>query len=492
MKEQDNLNTFFRKRLLDKEPEVADWNMPSDDLWNNAKVHFPKPKKKRRGFIWFITAGISVLILIVLLNFNSEKTKKPVLTENQNNKTEFDSNTNVKDLTNIKTIEAQKEDRQIADNETNEDLTSKKRKDLNINSSINDLSHKKADIKTASEEIPTKIGLDLTTADALTFGASLSQNVTENIITEKQFASDKILAKGALSTEGLRKEKKPIAPLNIDMIEKRPFLVTQKATDNSVFQKVKFSKTKVLVSRDRNFKRWEVGLSHSPFIISPLELLEKEISEGENYNANTSYSNFNLPISYRISSRFSISSGLSFSKINTDLEFSELEVLEDDAPNRSVREFIAETATLGSLSINDQDSSFITVDFIPGLSFMAGDSILINGMIPLRLKLVQLPIIFNSHWKQGRVEFLSHTGLSIDFFTASISDLELDIYNQDGLISRQVNYQPVSDTFIGISLYVGGGFRFLINDYWNIGLSAKLDLTHIQYSRYEIGTYLRF
>ena len=44
----DKMDDFIKKRLDDLTPAEDAWNIPSDDLWESAKVHFPKPKKKRK------------------------------------------------------------------------------------------------------------------------------------------------------------------------------------------------------------------------------------------------------------------------------------------------------------------------------------------------------------------------------------------------------------------------------------------------------------
>jgi len=42
------MDDFLKKRLENHTPAEDGWNIPSDDLWNKAKPHFPKKKKKKR------------------------------------------------------------------------------------------------------------------------------------------------------------------------------------------------------------------------------------------------------------------------------------------------------------------------------------------------------------------------------------------------------------------------------------------------------------
>lgn len=91
MNQQDNIDKFFQKRLRDDVPANADWNMPSDDLWDQAKVHFPKEKNKRRIIPWFWVGGISfiAIALIAYLNFGKKtddlNQHKPTIVLEENN-----------------------------------------------------------------------------------------------------------------------------------------------------------------------------------------------------------------------------------------------------------------------------------------------------------------------------------------------------------------------------------------------------------------------
>ena len=58
----NRMDDFLKKRLEDFSPADDGWNMPSDELFDKAKVHFPKKKKKKRwGF--FILPGLMLLAL---------------------------------------------------------------------------------------------------------------------------------------------------------------------------------------------------------------------------------------------------------------------------------------------------------------------------------------------------------------------------------------------------------------------------------------------
>jgi len=48
----DKLDDFLKNRLNDLSPSEDGWNVPSDDLWNAAKIHFPKKEKKNRWYFW--------------------------------------------------------------------------------------------------------------------------------------------------------------------------------------------------------------------------------------------------------------------------------------------------------------------------------------------------------------------------------------------------------------------------------------------------------
>ena len=63
----DNIETYFKKHLTDEKPGVDNWNVPSDEVWENV---LPEIQKKRGLFIpWkylYIIGGIIVIILLAL------------------------------------------------------------------------------------------------------------------------------------------------------------------------------------------------------------------------------------------------------------------------------------------------------------------------------------------------------------------------------------------------------------------------------------------
>lgn len=220
--------------------------------------------------------------------------------------------------------------------------------------------------------------------------------------------------------------------------------------------------------------------------------LEDELIDVENYSAKTKYKNLNLPVTYRMSSRFSITSGLFGSALDTDLNLVEQDILEEDSPTTNLRRIVNQVASLGSISLNDKDSSFVEIELLPGVEWKQGDTIYIDAMLPLRIKLLQIPIILNMHYSVGKVEFLTHTGFSLDIFDIRLDDIELDLYNSQRLVSKDVKFKSLKDQYLDFSLYLGGGFRYKFTSNWNIGISAKWDILAQEYSRYEIGSYYRF
>ena len=80
MKSDDNIEKFFEKRINDSAGVEEDWNVPSDDIWDQAKIHFPK-KKKRRPFIYFLfgAGSMSLLALIVGIYFFIENNNNTIV-----------------------------------------------------------------------------------------------------------------------------------------------------------------------------------------------------------------------------------------------------------------------------------------------------------------------------------------------------------------------------------------------------------------------------
>ncbi len=81
MNRNNNLDKFeklLNNRLLDEAPAEDGWNIPSDDIFEQALPYFQKEKKKRRGFFfWFgigaLLIGSGMLISYLKLNNNLKK-----------------------------------------------------------------------------------------------------------------------------------------------------------------------------------------------------------------------------------------------------------------------------------------------------------------------------------------------------------------------------------------------------------------------------------
>ena len=479
MNQKNKIEKFFQNRLQGNEPEVGDWNMPSDDLWNRAKVHFPNKKKKRRLFIWFWIVGIVVLLSgsIYLTNdvyFADDKELVSLLHHDKMSVPIKSLEKPVNSLAN-KVDKLSSNDFSINKTVEREIIDSNPRKSLNANST--NPNNEGSQVETLDNSFDKKEKV-------------LSKNNDHSDVSENTKTASSIISLPIKNnTHELNIAKEDAGFDYLSTLEYISSLSSRVIFDKPISLS---TKPKVNIIPHKQLSYWEIGLSYSPFIASPLESLEAELEEVENYGATTKYSNFNVPITRRFNNRYSMSSGLSFARLNTDLEFIELEIYSEEEPNQVLRSVIEQTAASGSLSLNDKDTSYIEIEFIPGIDLQNGDSLFIEGRIPLSLRLYRIPFILNTHWGLGRFEFLTHSGIAIDLLEAKISDLDFNIYNRDGLISRQVNFTALRDRTIGLSVHLGVGVRYKITNNWNIGVSANLDVTDPEFSRYDLGTYYRF
>lgn len=484
MRQKDNIYQFFKTRLLDNNPKAEEWNTPSDDLWNNAKVHFPKKKKKKRRIFWLLfgtTIALATVFIILQKTTFKTETKKENLDSNLSQNVEslpVDLEQELTDTDDVKISErTQSKTNLISDTESIAiPVNLEKHQETNVDliTAVNPVNRMRNSERTHNEK---KLNINQNNSNTInTPRPSFESN--ENIVRHEKINTDKKVY--------TKSSQESVDSVHINQIKRRSLVPIEFEKSKAFLQIVQSIKPR------NDFFKYEIGLSHSPFISSPLKALEAELLDAENYSAETKYFNINLPVMFRLSERFSIGTGLSGSLLNTDLKFIELEIYDNDSPNENLNRLIEQTAGLGSLTLNDNETSFIEVEFLPGVNLQNGDTILIEGFIPLRLKLLQVPIILNAHWRLGKFDFMTHSGLSIDFFDTRISDLNLDIYNQTGLISRQINFNSLSDQFMGISLYLGAGVRYQLYNHWHLGFSIKLDLLSPEYSRYEIGTYYQF
>lgn len=491
MKSEDKIKEFFKKRLQEVSAAEDAWNIPSDDVWNKAKEHFPKKKDKRRPF-FLLFFGLSALLIISILVFTiyqekpstgRQKNELAIVTQTDNTPgAPISKATDSEGFNPTATIEAKVP---LAPNNhqtvINNDLNATAKPSSNpIQRSMPDIDDTKLEgaVGTVANEAETSIDLE-----------QYSHQSTNNTLDDRTISGQEL---GEIPDVRLEK----VVTIKLDetqeqgekLITKLPTISTM-VTGAQLDELEGFDLLKMKPGRKRY--KWEVGLSHSPFIFLPNGEFEEETPDQQLLNIGIRYLNFNIPISRQLSSKWSLSSGVSFSKLDVNMNFTAGEIYNQVETKGNLQKRYQSNTSAGSLSINDA-SSDVSIEFTPDANLMNGDSLVFKGAVPIKLGLIQVPLLLNYHFGKRKFEGLLHAGISIDYVNAAIKTTDLNVFKDGNLISEPIDFQPLQEAGLLGSIYFGAGTKYHINDQLNLGLSAKIDVTKLLLSRYELGVYYRF
>ena len=492
MESDNNIKDFFEKRLMDENPGADEWNIPSDDIWDNALPHFPKEKKKKRPFFFFLTgAGIFALVLVVGFYFSYETVsssevttaKNEQLTDQIKNSKNLATDNNSAKIT-TQTINKTEEHQEINSSSivsiNDVDLKEKTRKN-NLNETLNKNNIQESNfnnkIKTVVENLENapKVVLDIT-------------KKTEKIILEiSKKDIKKSLSNIQKETLALESESKVILAtelatlpiLNPEVIEKN------KETDFNVASITP-------IKRKRQLKKWEIGLSHSPFIINWKNLLTADSLEaGEEMNFSINYQNINLPISRRLGKRWSLSSGIALSRIKACIDYSSKNFIYD--ANQSDPDWTASLREqTNSQFINTTTLEDLDINILPDVNLIDGDSLEMFGKIPVQFSFIQVPLVINYHFGKKRLEGLIHAGFYLNYLNESVKNVNFSLLKEDQLVAQSLNVDPYSEHYFEVTPIIGFGTKYHFSDQFNMGVSAKIELFAPPFSRFEIGAYYSF
>ncbi|MFK7807416.1 MAG: hypothetical protein AB8F74_06380 [Saprospiraceae bacterium] len=478
MNPKDNIEKFFRKRLQGKAVEEEVWNVPSDDLWNTAKVHFPKKEKKRRPFFWFFLGGGTAVLLTSILFYvfslgtnNAAQVVHKEIIKNESPTYNFNS----KDVATRSIISEERI--------TNNNLELPKEELTKSNLSIANHSDL---LNNASYIEPPKLSNKVNSIKNTS--TSVSEFLLENLKTKPVIKANELIKSKNNKLE-IKSNELTIDNNNILVLSNFPTLsLTLKEEEKDAAEKMIIHPAK----QWRNRPRWEIGISHSPFVINPKWVVEDgDLEEGEEYNLGIKYRNINIPVMRRFDRRFSLSSGISLAQLKLDFNFSTEEEYIMSNSEADIRELIRESSTTGTVTIDDE-SSDVSVVFRPDANLMNGDTITVKGFVPIDLRLIQIPVLFNYHFGKRRWEGIIHAGAGLDYFHGTIKDVNIEVYKDEDLVSEPLNFESINDSEFGFSLYLGAGVKYHITNRFNLGFSTKLDFTELLLSRHEIGIYYGF
>ncbi len=500
MKGEKNIEDFIQKKMQEGQLQEEDWNVPSDDIWESAKPHFPQ-KKKRRGFLFLLVPGLLVASFVVayFTYFNNSNT---VVNTEQVSIDKIEPQVNEK--TEVVAVRKIASDELVSEVVGSTEKVPSKITDQKYKANEQDLFqqlesnenviNQRQEISTISVKPKSKSNME-----EITSVKSVAETFENTLANSTNFFNNQSKTK---NVENKVSESKVIAPKIAELSEDRmdinlvdqlqdkkdePILDAPLPEFNPAFN------PKLEMGKPMN--KWELGLAHSRVLLLSKFLWTDTDSLNANEKITVDIKSFsaNLSITRRVSKRWSFTSGINFVEAVILPTFEVEEIHEEEIGDASFRRVLTDKIPVGSIVINDL-STELNVQLKPGVTLSEGEKLFITGSLPLKIGMVQVPFIANFHMgkRKSKFETILHSGFSIDYMWASIDEEDISVFRNDILITEPLVFDPISIAEFGLSAYVGAGFRYHLNDHWNIGVSTMLDVTSLILSRANFGIYHGF
>ena len=493
MNPEDNIKNFFQKRLVDNTSLTEDWNTPSEDIWEKAKVHFPKEEESRKPFL-FICLGLAALILVGFIGYtllgniqdqqiadnnlleetdenltvnNAETDSYLIRASSANNantspvKSQIEKNIN---NTNNNKIDPIKQNKSKAINSTNRINKSNeiaaKPIDNNLNKTNIELSHQFiGDEGMETSHSTSNSNPTLSTSLSSTLSTSTSANST-------------LVENNANNTIDIIK----LSELQGAPIDLLKYDITDSLNMNFVITPLK------------EYKKWEVGVSTSPLAIPIVKLINADSLDSEITNIKLKYIGLNLPVTRILNEKWSITSGLYYKRGNLTAKFEEEETL-DIGDNISL--MLDEMTGTTNISLEDKTQE-IELRLKPDEQIIDGDVLLANGSGKFEFNVFQIPLLANYHIRKNKFEYIFSFGTSADLAYVKISEFDIALSKENRIITQPITFNPLSHYYLEYSMYAGVGAKYHFNESTNLSYTLKSDLTAIILTTHDIGLHYRF
>jgi|GEM_PF-5584168 len=460
----DKLDKYFKEQLTDYNPSADEWTIPDEHLYDQAKVYFPK--KKKRSFIFWILGlgllfgGFSLGIYFSLYKTDSlvsDNTVSLIDTHQLISTQSNDEKINEEIIQSKSTIDNTK-----AKHQTKESYVTLKKESSTYNKS----SAVKNETQISSEN---KITLTQKTS-ALNIKTSLKNTSAYN--TKKQ--------------EIIKSENSNTVPTlsqvnRIGLLSGKNRIVEYHRTAPII----KLSSIEV-IKKIRPYYKEESGVSHVYFLanfLDEMDLSDESVMELTKFSGK--FKNINLNYSKYIHNRWSISSGIYFTQVNIDLNFSVFERFTTEDIDAFINEEFDDITPRAS----NQNK---LVSLLPGANVNEGDLLNLRGDVQLQLQAIQIPILINYHLNKKNLEYLIGGGLALDYVFADQSAIDLEIYKDNARINEPFVQERQKENYLSYSIYFNTGVRYRISPNINVGFQVKLNLNELIFSGLEAGIYYRW
>ena len=542
----DRMDDFIKRRLADQTPSEDGWNVPSDDLWNNAKVHFPKKKKRRIPFWVLFLMGTMLLSGIGSMGYfigknNADIEITPRVITNSNNTEKLNSENHkfkveekILNSEEIVTPPLKDKEDKLVSAKNDKPLSTIQSRDFSSKELAEGSKETKGESKTVISKIskePSKsyIGTDHQTSSY--FSSDFSSDV-ENNGSSIQSEFDKLTFVKSPNSQINRAYTVEDDPQSNLFGEKSIHRLNQEIRsniDNGFFQETKKEKTvsleieklksltssfalndldleegqnKTLVSQipgmnipKSKFPRprvKEIGISYSETLLRLVDIFDLKDSEsGDEVALDMKYFNTNLHYTSWLSKRFSYSTGLYFTNFDLDLKLSVFETVGEENIQQSITSEVKNVIQSRYLPAPSSEEE-LEIMLQSGVVLAEGDTVNIKANLIQKGKQFQLPLFFNYHVAKKRWEGIFSLGASLNIININDFDGVFDLYKDGIKISESSSLPNYEGLIVSGSLYTKANVRYHINSQFNIGLGLKIDFTDVIFSGLNAGLFYRF
>jgi len=467
----NKMDDYYKKQLSDHEPAEDGWNIPSEELWNKAQPHFPKPKKKRKYIFFFLTTGLVLLVstyfflqdslvqpIISLDNPNS--TAQPTQLSTDSNRSITKSNAQIK--TEIKSdllppIYSNADGHVATQNNktyASTDLETLK----NDTDSTPSFSGTKPILK--KKEI---VALDNVTSSSLSKIINSSNSSNEKTTSESNYNASQINSGSKTFSREL------ITLAFINSIETKLLRNNHQPSIANINDKPQIAPT----VNNLPFLRNEIGIGSSLHLLTLLG----EVENGENPQwpdeeifikaGNTK--NLNLHYNYFLSKNWFISTGAYYDHLNLNIYGDTSAEMDQESIDGIVK------TNLNDGVANNRQTNEYLMELLPGESVSIGDTLQVGLDVDLSLDVYQLPLLVNRKWDIKRTELFVGLGGSIGYSVYKLKSADIELFRDNQLISKPYQEGPgeVEDV-LTFDFIFQTGIHYNITNKLKFGLAGRI------------------
>ncbi len=488
----NKMDEYYKKQLTDYQPAADEWNIPSEELWNNAKPHFPKPKKKRGTLILLLLLTIVIPSTYFLLEGFSIKRDTAI---NYDSNSSDQHNSTIDDLPINKnkynnSLKNRSASPSIKIDDYNSNAISKEiiKESSPIAQHNNIISWDKSNYdnkakllssnNTSSFAIEPKTNTTFKTKSNNTSNDHDSHNdiihSTKVKVNAKKIANPKQYINPIVSPNNhSNRTINTIAYVNqLDLL----LLASEDLERPLSFRQNLTSTLLPSVSKTGNH---EVGIGSTLHLLT----LIGEVKNGDNdewpdeeiFFKSSRNKNINLHYQYALSRKWYISSGLYYHHINFNLYGFTYDVLTQS----TLDDFI-------STNLNDQLNANLTdprqsndqkIELISGQSVSTGDTLKFGLDVSLSLNTLQIPLVINRKWGIKQTEVFIGIGGSVNFESWKQNSADVQLFKDNILITKPYSEgaePPNRKTTFEFIFQTGIDYK--ITDNLKIGLAGRIFL----------------